>query len=349
VRLLHFLLRLPDASSTFALKVDALHYFIITVTCCVALCIGLVGGYFLVRYRARSEGELTARRVASHWHEIFFVSLPLTFFLLWFGIGFHDYVWTKTPPKDALDVYVTAKQWMWKFTYPGAPSAINVLHVPVGRPVRLLLTSRDVIHSFYVPDFRMKQDAIPGRYTDIWFQARTLGDHQVLCAEYCGLNHSLMRGNVKVMREEDFDRWLEAQRRSVTQGREQDALAEGVDPLAPRDTLVDQGKDVAAQQGCLKCHTVDGAPHIGPTWLDLYGKTETLSTGERVVVNEGYITQSMMDPGSQIVAGYSPLMPTFQGRVSPLETAALIEYMKTLRSARLSPTPSEEPSYGPIR
>ncbi|RKG81593.1 cytochrome c oxidase subunit II [Corallococcus sp. CA049B] len=330
--LLRRLFFLPEQGSTFAVKVDHLHYVLLLTTLAVGVGIGAVGLVFLVRYRRRTASDPTPRVVAPTWLEALFIGVPLSLFLLWFVLGFKQFVWVMSPPQDALDVYVTGKQWMWKFTYPGGPSAIDTLVVPSGRPVRLLLTSRDVIHSFYVPDFRMKRDAIPGRYTDLWFEAPKPGRHQVLCAEYCGMDHSQMRGEVVVLPPAAFEAWRDAQRRN---------LPVAAEPMAVR------GERIAAAQGCLQCHTVTGAPHIGPTWLGLYGRQEPLEGGGAVLADEAYLTESMMDPLAKVVAGYAPVMPGYHGRLSAEDSGALVEFIKSLRPTRPGVTAAEEPVYVP--
>lgn len=330
--LLRRLFFLPEQGSTFAVKVDHLHYVLLLTTLAVGVGIGAVGLVFLVRYRRRTASDPTPRVVAPTWLEALFIGVPLSLFLLWFVLGFQQFVWVMSPPQDALDVYVTGKQWMWKFTYPGGPSAIDTLVVPAGRPVRLLLTSRDVIHSFYVPDFRMKRDAIPGRYTDLWFEAPKPGRHQVLCAEYCGMDHSQMRGEVVVLSPSAFEAWRDAQRRN---------LPVAAEPMAVR------GERIAAAQGCLQCHTVTGAPHIGPTWLGLYGRQEPLEGGGAVLADEAYLTESMMDPLAKVVAGYAPVMPGYHGRLSAEDSGALVEFIKSLRPTRPGVTAAEEPVYVP--
>ncbi|RKH86128.1 cytochrome c oxidase subunit II [Corallococcus sp. AB045] len=337
--LLRRLFFLPEQGSTFAVKVDHLHFVLLLTTFAVAVGIGSVGILFLVRYHRRTASDATPHVVAAPWMEGLFIGVPLSLFLLWFVLGFRQFVWVMSPPQDSLDVYVTAKQWMWKFTYPGGPSAIDTLVVPAGRPVRLLLTSRDVIHSFYVPDFRMKRDAVPGRYTDIWFEAPKPGRHLVLCAEYCGLDHSVMRGEVVVLSAGDFEAWQDAQRRNLP-------VAALPGARAPESMAV-RGERVAAAQGCLQCHTVTGAPHIGPTWLGLYGRMEPLEGGGTVLADEAYLTESMMDPLAKVVAGYAPVMPGYHRRLSAEDTGALVEFIKSLRPLRPGVTAAEEPVYVP--
>jgi len=345
--LLRNVLFLPEQASTFARKVDSLHYFVIITTMIASTVVGLTALAFFVRFRRRSETQVTPLLNPPWWLEAMFVLVPLGFFLAWFARGYSDFVELKTPPKDSMDVYVQAKQWMWKFSYPDGPNAIGVLRVPANRPVRLMMTSRDVIHSFFVPSFRVKQDVVPGRYTETWFEAIEPGRYQILCAEYCGTNHSLMRGEVIVLRPEEFDSWLADQRRG--RALQQDGAPTTDEDVASVADLVRQGEKIAVQQGCLKCHSVDGSPHIGPTWLDLYLRREQLEGGGTVVADEGYLTESMMDPRAKIVRGFNPVMPTFKGKLAGPEVAAIVEYVKSLRSVPVEQARSRRPVYEPIR
>jgi cytochrome c oxidase subunit II len=236
---------------------------------------------------------------------------------------------------------------VWKFSYPEGPNGVNVLHVPSDRPVRLLMTSRDVIHSFYVPAFRMKQDVVPGRYSQAWFEATKPGTYPVYCAEYCGLSHSKMLAEVVVLSPENYDAWLKEQRMGDKQNR-QDALAD-LTLVKGEANLVQQGQRLVGEAGCLKCHTVDGEQHIGPTFVGLYGRQEKLDSGETVLVDEGYITQSMMVPGEKLVAGYQNVMPTFQGKLHGVESAAIVEYIKSLRTRDVVNNASKGPVYEPVQ
>jgi cytochrome c oxidase subunit 2 len=341
------ILFLPERASTFADRVDVLHYFVVGTTMVMSAGVGLAALFMFFRFRRRVANQTTEYVVPDLKTEFLFVSVPLVFFLAWFAIGFRDFVFVTTPPKDAMDVYVMGKQWMWKFAYPEGPNGVNVLHVPANRPVRLLLTSRDVIHSFFVPSFRIKMDALPGRYTQTWFEATKPGTYQVLCTEYCGLSHSKMLAEVVVMAPEDFENWVKEQRRGRLQDR-QDALADtSLVPATAR--MSEQGQRLAGTQGCLKCHSVDGSQHIGPTFLGMYDRTEHLQDGQNVRVDEAYITQSMMDPGAHIVAGYQNVMPTYQGKLQGPESAAIVEYIKSLRTPNVREGASEGPAYDPIQ
>ncbi len=314
------LLFLPPEGSAAARDIDALHVFVISVTMVSSLGVFLAAAYFVVRFRRTHERQLTERIEASWRAESALVLAILTLFLTWWVIGYRQFVRLSAPPADAATVYVTAKQWMWKFTYPDGRSANDVLTVPLGRPVRLVMTSRDVIHSFYVAAFRNKQDVLPGRYTTLWFEPTAPGSYPILCAEYCGVSHSMMRGSVVVLAPDDYAAWLA--------GTKRDASGE--------TDLVTQGERVAREHDCLACHTTDGQRHVGPTWAGLYGSTVTMSDGRRVLADEAYLTRSMMDPTTDVVAGFKPVMPTFFGILAPGETAALVEYIASLRDVRPS-------------
>jgi len=341
------LLFLPDQASTFAQDIDKLHFFVILTTLAMSFGVGLTAIFFFIRYRRRSEHQTTPHIEPTALIEVLFVAVPMAFFLTWFFLGYKEYIRQATPPSDAMDVYVQGKKWMWKFAYPDGPNAVNVLRVPAGKPVRLLMTSRDVIHSFYVPDFRIKQDVLPGRYTQTWFQATKPGNYQILCSQYCGAGHSVMRGEVIVLKPEDYEEWLHAERRGLP--TRQDSAVSAFEPPPPLEsTLVEQGKRLAASSACLKCHSIDGAQHIGPTWLDLYHRRETMETGEQIDADEGYLTQSIMDPAAKIVRGYKNVMPSYQGKLAAPEIAALVEYIKSLQTDPANNGPSGGPAYAPI-
>jgi len=277
--LMRRMLFLPEQASTFALDVDRLHYFVITVTMVASLAVACVAIGFFWKYRRRRENQATPFIEPTPMFEVLAISVPLAFFLVWFAIGFRDFVKVSSPPPDAMDVYVQGKQWMWKFAYPEGPQSIGVMHIPANRPVRLLITSRDVIHSVFIPAFRIKMDALPGRYTEIWFTATKPGRYQILCAQW--------------------------------------------------------GKQVAVAQGCLRCHNVDTRePSTGPSWVDLYQQTTKLTDGREVIADEAYLTESMMEPTVKVVAGYQPLMPNYQGKLTGPEAAAIVEFIKSLRSDR---------------
>jgi|HubBroStandDraft_6_1064221.scaffolds.fasta_scaffold296235_2 cytochrome c oxidase subunit 2 len=318
--LLRGLLDLPPEASTFAFGVDLLHYFVIGTTMLGATFVFLLALLFLVRSRRRAPGELTARIQGSASTELTLIGALLTVFIVFWIVGATQYDRMMTPPPDALPVYVTAKQWMWKFSYADGRSSMDVLTVPVGRPIKLVMTSRDVIHSFYVPAFRVKHDVLPGRYYAAWFQATTPGTFDIRCAEYCGVSHSRMLGVVRVLSADDYRRWLE----STTPGDSQDLAAAGL--------------EVAARRGCLSCHTIDGQSHIGPTWAGLYGSSVKLEDGRTVVADDAYLTRSMMEPAGDVVAGFKPVMPTYRGVLEEPEVAALVELIASIQGRPIAPS-----------
>jgi cytochrome c oxidase subunit II len=340
------MLFLPEQASTMAFPLDRLHYFVITTTMLVSALIGLIAVGFYVKYRWKGRRLAKGEPVYTTWQlEVLIIGTPTVFFLLWFWIGFRDFIRMKTPPENSMDVYVMAKQWMWKFSYPEGPNGVNVLHVPADRPVRLLMTSRDVIHSFYVPAFRIKQDVLPGRYTQTWFEATKPGIYQVLCTEYCGTGHSIMRAEVVVHSPEDFQKWL-AEQKEVARPKQRDGAQIAAQNEDPHATMVTMGRQLAVSAGCLKCHSIDGTAHIGPTWLDLYRRKTALEDGTTIVADEAYITESMMYPNAKHVKSFAvpSVMPSYQGRLEGPESAAIVEFIKSLRSGQ----PENLPTPGPI-
>ncbi len=318
--LLRALLNLPPEASTFAPAIDRLHLVVIGTTMLGATFVFGMAVYFVVRYRRRAEGETTLRETTALPLEVFVIGSLLALFLAFWVVGTIQYDRMFTAPEGSMLVYVTAKQWMWKFTYLDGRAAMDVLTVPVGRPVKLLMTSRDVIHSFYVPAFRVKHDVVPGRYYSMWFEATEPGTYDIDCAEYCGVDHSRMLGKVRVLPAPAYAAWLE----STTPGPDLD--------------LVARGRDVATRRACLGCHTLDGQRHIGPSWAGLYGSTIKTRDGRAVYADEAYLTRSMMDPQADVVDGYQPVMPTYRGILEESEVAALLELMRSLQSGFFAPS-----------
>jgi cytochrome c oxidase subunit 2 len=317
--LLRRLLDLPPQASSYARAIDTLHYFVIGATMLGATFVFLLALAFVLRYRQRAPGATTPRITTSAPAEAFIVGGTLSLFLVFWLVGSVQFDHMMTPPADAMTVHVTAKQWMWKFAYPDGRAAMDELVVPLGRPVKLVMTSRDVIHSFYVPQFRMKHDVVPGRYYVAWFTAELPGTFDIFCAEYCGVDHSRMRGRVRVLAAADYEAWL----------------AQPVDRGAD---MVTAGRDVAARRGCFNCHTIDGQPFVGPTWAGLYESWVETQDGRRVFADAAYLTQSMMDPGAIVVSGYKPIMPTYRGVLPEPEVAALVEYIVSLRDRPYAPS-----------
>lgn len=336
--LLHRLLFLPHPASTYAERIDGLQDVEFVSFWAIGVLLFLAAGILTYVYldRGGHDDEPTPEVNAPLWMEAGVSLFLLAVFLAFWVVGYRQYLFASIPPAHTIDVYVTGKQWMWKFAYADGPKSAGVLYVPERRPVRLVLTSRDVIHSLFIPAFRMKQDAVPGRYTSIWFEATHPGRYQILCAEFCGAGHSRMWGEVVVLPEDQFEDWLagtepEANTGPVNQARV--ASPRGGHGRLDSNAMAERGLEAAARYGCLRCHTTDGKkayPAIGPTWLGLYGSQVKLSDGRTVRADGPYLTESMMDPEAKIVAGYRPVMPTFQGRIQPAEVAAILELIKSL-------------------
>ena len=338
------LLFLPPQASSIAKDIDALHYAVIVTTMAGAVLITLVSAAFCVKYRWHGPRKPDERAAPGPtpplWAELTVIGGLFALFVAFWGVGFWQFVQLVEPPSGTYDIYVSAKQWMWKFAYPAGNHSLGTLYVPAGRPIRLVLTSRDVIHSFYVPDFRIKHDAVPGRYTSVWFTAPDPGTHQIFCAEYCGTDHSRMLGQVVVLSPTDFARWLEAEGVG-----EPDQTSKPAGEL--NASLVTRGESMAAKYGCLRCHSIDGSPHIGPTWKGLYGSQIPLKDGKTVLADVAYLTESMMDPLAKVHRGYAAVMPSYLGYLQPAEVGAIVEFMKSLRpTAATAAAPLAAPDGG---
>ncbi len=292
---------------------DHLHYFLTTVTLFFTALIFLTIFYFMVRYRRRSEDELGTHVEGSLPLEIVWTGIPLVLVAIMFVWASSLYFRNSRPPAASMEVFVVGKQWMWKLQHPEGPQEINELHVPVGQPVKVTMTSEDVIHDFYIPAFRVKKDVLPGRYSTIWFQATQTGKFHLFCAQYCGAEHAAMIGWVYVMTPTDYEQWLSG-------GAKGESMAEA-------------GARLFGQLGCITCHIADGTGR-GPVLQGIYGKPVKLMGDQTVVADDAYIRESILQPSAKIVAGYpSPsIMPTFQGQVSEEQILQLIAYVKSLGS-----------------
>jgi cytochrome c oxidase subunit 2 len=300
---------LPERASTVAGQVDALLLFLLAVSAFFIGVIFLTVIVFAIKYRRRSEKERPQAIHGSLPLEIVWTAIPLGLALVIFGWGAWLYFTLSRPPADALDVFVVAKQWMWKFQHPSGMREINELHVPVGRPVKLTMTSEDVIHSFAVSDFRIKMDVVPGRYTTTWFEVTKPGDYRLGCSEYCGTEHALMVGRVVAMKPEAYGDWL-------------GGAATGV-------SLAAAGERLFQQQGCAACHLPAGKGP-GPSLVGILGKPVALATGQTVTADEAYLRESILNPQAKLVAGYPPIMPPMRGLLGEEQVAQLIAYIKSL-------------------
>jgi cytochrome c oxidase subunit 2 len=297
----------PDRASTAAGNVDALFIFLIIVSGLMTALIFTAVVYFAARYR-RQRGVLAEQIEGSTPLELTWSIIPMFVFMAIFAWGAVVYFKGRTPPRDSTEVYVVAKQWMWKLEHAEGQREINELHVPVGRDVKLIMTSQDAIHSFFVPAFRMKQDVLPGRYTVAWFRATKPGTYHLFCAEYCGTQHSGMIGSIVVMPPAEYEAWMSGG---------------ATGPLSAT------GEKIFAELGCVTCHRSDSSGR-GPNLQGVFGKPVQLEDGRTVMADENYIRQCILDPGSKRVKGYQPIMPTFQGLVSEEQLNALVAYVKSV-------------------
>lgn len=316
---------LPDAASQTARHVDHLAIYLTIVGAVFSSLIFLCILVFAIKYRRRSEDERPAEVHANVLLvEVPWSVIPFLLMMVMFVWGADIYFEMARPPDSALQVYVVGRQWMWKTQHLGGQREINELHIPVGRPVKLIMTSEDVIHSFYVPAFRTKWDVLPGRYVNAWFNPTRTGKYHLFCAEYCGTQHSGMVGWVYVMAPAEYEAWL--------------AGGGGGESLASR------GQKLFEYLACTNCHRTD-RPGRCPNLQGLFGKPVELASGETIAADEAYIRESILNPGAKIVAGYQNIMPTFQGLVTEEELLQLIEYVKSLASnpRQAAPAPGAMP------
>jgi cytochrome c oxidase subunit 2 len=317
----------PEQASTSAVSVDRLFFFVLSITGFFAVLITVLVIRFAIKYRRRSEDEEPRPVVGSLALETLWSVIPLGLALVIFAWGTRVYFDLARPPDDARQVYVVGRQWMWKLYHAEGQSEINELHVPVDEAVKLTMISEDVIHSFYVPAFRIKQDVLPGRYTTTWFHATRPGRYHLFCAEYCGTEHSRMIGTVVVLERAEFQQWLQNR-------------AEG--------SLALQGRKLFLQHQCVSCHSAD-AGAIGPVLEDLYGRTVPLEGGQTVKADDRYLRESILEPDQKIVAGFRrpSIMPSYKDRVNETELFQLLAFLKALRAGQ---TPSRnESSATPVR
>ena len=302
----------PDSASTLAGEVDALYFFGVAVAIFFSLLVAVLVLYLAVRYRRRHPDEVGQPEKTVTWLEITWSVIPFVILMIMFAWGAQVFFTAFRPPSDAVEYYVVGKQWMWKFQHPQGKREINDLHVPIGQPIKLTMTSEDVIHSFFVPAFRVKADVLPGRYTTVWFEATKAGAYNIFCTEYCGAEHSRMGGTIYVMEPRDYEAWL----------------AQG----GPADERLLSGEELFAKYVCNTCHYPDSAARA-PILYGLFGREERLADGSTVLVDENYIRESILNPTAKIVAGYQALMPTYQGQIGEEELIQLIAYIKGLEPA----------------
>lgn len=305
---------LPPAKSTLAGDTDALFHFINVTSLIFLVGITFAIIFFAWKYRRRSEDDVTPVITHNNKLEITWSVIPLILVIIVFGWGFTGYMNTATPPDDSYEIRVVAKKWLWEFHYQTGHVSVGELHVPAHRPVKLVMSSTDVIHSLYIPDFRVKQDILPNRYTSLWFEATEPGESVVFCTEYCGNAHSNMMATTFVHTQEDFDTWL-AQAGSAD------------DDLSP----LELGEELVSRNACLTCHSTDGTVLQGPSFQGLFGSDRPLENGQTVTADENYIRESILNPQAKIHEGFQPVMPAFAGTLDDNQINAIIEYIKTLQ------------------
>ena len=308
----------PEVASSFAGKVDGVLWFITVLSIVFFILITILLVYFSFKYKRKTENDVTPHITGNETLEIIWTVIPSALLMIIFVYGFIVYKEMRTPPGDAVEVNVTAKQWLWVFNYPNGKSSINELFVEHNRPVKMVMRADDVLHSFFVPAFRVKQDVVPGMYTQLWFKPTKVGTYDLFCAEYCGTGHSKMLAKVYVMSPEAFSMW--------ERGDEEQTSA-----AASTKSPEELGKDLYSKNGCSACHSLDGTAGVGPSFKALYGKNETLQDGTTIEVDENYLRESILIPQAQIVSGFAPVMPAFKGILKDEEVDALIAYIKTLK------------------
>ena len=311
----------PPQASTTAHQVDLLFAVLVLIAAFFSGLIFFCVTYFAIKYRKGSKASRANARTD-------YLPLELTWLIVPFFISLGIYAWASNlymdmhvAPRKATVIYVVGKQWMWKIQHQQGNREINELHIPVGRPVRLVMTSEDVIHSFFIPAFRIKQDVLPGRYSTEWFQATTPGQYHFFCAQYCGTSHASMVGTVFAMEPAQYEQWLSGA------------------PVGGQ--MSSTGAQLFQQFGCVTCHRGDNTGR-GPALVGLFGKTVVLQDGRTVTANEEYLRESILTPAAKIVAGYKPQMPTFKNQVTPDQLSQLIEYIKSLGGPGAVATRSEK-------
>ena len=306
---------MPKSASTLSSNVDSLFYFLFWGSVVIFLGMCIVGAWFLVKYKRTQENQKASEQMIHNTAlEVSWTVIPLIIVMIIFAWGYKDYLRLTVVPPDAKEIRVTGKKWLWEFEY--AKEGIKLLNemvVPVNTPIRLVMTSEDVIHSFFVPNFRIKRDVLPNRYTRIWFEATEVGDYHVFCTEYCGDGHSNMLAALKVGSEREYEEWLAS-------GNSNDDLP-----------LEELGKKLYTSKACNTCHSLDGSSMTGPSWKGLYNSERSLADGNTAKADDNYLRESIVNPAAKVVSGYPPVMPTYAGLLSDREIAGLIEYMKSIK------------------
>src|SRR3984893_7910313 len=300
----------PPQASAIAPYMDAFYFFLLLISLVGLVLVGLMVGTFSIMFRKEKNPQPTHIE-GSTLLEATWTIIPLALFMVCFVWGALLYFRIYNPPTNAMNIYIVGKQWMWKAEHPGGQHEINALHVPTGRNVQLTMISQDVFHSFSIPDFRVKREVIPGRYSTVWFNATTPGTYHIFCTQYCGTNHSVMIGEVTVLSPDDYQKWTQ----ESTSGM----------------SLAQNGERLFASMGCNACHSGSAAAR-GPSLAGVYGSKLQLTNGSQVLVNDAYIRDAILNPSQHVTAGYAPIMPTYQGQISEDGLIDLVEYIKSIQS-----------------
>ena len=310
VHWLHASALFPAEASGIAPYVDALYFFLVAMTIFGTTFVAILLLVFSVRYR-REKNPVATQIEGSTLLEATWTIIPLAIFLVTFVWGALLYFRIYDPPTNAMNIYIVGKQWMWKAEHPGGQHEINALHVPTGKPIQLTMISQDVFHSFSIPDFRIKREVIPGRYSTVWFEATQVGTYHLFCTQYCGTQHSGMIGEVTVMTPGDYKKWLEQSNSG--------------------QSLAQNGERLFASMGCNSCHNGTAAAR-GPSLEGVYGSKLTLTDGRQILVDDAYLRNAILNPSEHVTAGFAPIMPTYQGQISEDGLIDLVEFIKNMQS-----------------
>jgi cytochrome c oxidase subunit 2 len=311
----------PEQASTVAKYVDGLYLGLVLLTGAVSLLIWGAIFFLAVKYRRRPDNELAQEQEPPAALEMTWIVVPTIIFLAIFVAGAWVFFRIQRVPTNALEVYATGRQWMWKFQHPTGQREINTLHVPVNRPVKITMASEDVIHSLWFPAFRVKNDVLPNRYRTMWFQATKTGRFHIFCAEYCGTLHSGMIGWVEVMEPTEYQKWLAG---------------------GSEGSLATQGEQLFQKYACATCHTND-ATGRGPVLAGIVGKAVPLADGRSVIADDNYLRESILNPTAKVAAGFQPIMPAFQGQVSEEDLIRIIAFVKTMQQPATTVAPPQQP------
>ena len=310
VHWLHASALFPAEASGIAPYVDALYFFLVAMTIFGTAFVAVLLLVFSVRYR-REKNPVATQVEGSTLLEATWTIIPLAIFLVTFVWGALLYFRIYDPPANAMNIYIVGKQWMWKAEHPGGQHEINALHIPTGKPIQLTMISQDVFHSFSIPDFRIKREVIPGRYSTVWFEPTQVGVYHLFCTQYCGTQHSGMVGQITVMTPSDYKKWLEQSNSG--------------------QSLAQNGERLYASMGCNSCHNGTAAAR-GPSLAGVYGSRLTLTDGRQILVDDAYLRNAILNPSEHVTAGFAPIMPTYQGQISEDGLIDLVEFIKNMQS-----------------